>query len=275
MQNDPQMIPASTIETIDTGLFEWVDKYLNLHTKTNKGFVKSPVLWLGTERVFQIKSDQRIRDKAGKLILPLITINRSSMTKDSSFKGSFQAHLPGNSAGTSTRWKQQYNQEKTSNFQKANHFNDSLGNETGKPEEDKAIVYNHYNTQMPVYVTMMYDITMRAEYQQQINDLIQPFITTTGQINSFIFQHDTHRYEAFVQPDFSQNDTITSLGEQDRVFETKITIKVLGYLIGEGINNPKPSVSRKENRTKIRWTRERTMVGDRIPHKDKDKDYRD
>ena len=275
MQNDPKVVPASTIETVDTGFYEWVDKSLNLHTRTNKGLVKAPVLWLGTERVFQIKSDQRIRDIHGKLILPLITINRNSMTKDPSFKGSYQAHLPGNSAGASTSWKKNYNQEKTSNFQKERHFADTKGNETNKPIQDSGIVYDHYSTEMPVYLTMMYEVVIRAEYQQQMNDLLQPFITSTGQINSVIFKKDGHRYEAFIQQDFSQNDTVSNLAEQARVFETKITVKVLGYLLSEGVNRDKPILSRKENRARIRFTRERTMVGDKIPWKDKDNDYRD
>lgn len=275
MRNNPKTVPASTIETVDTGFYEWVNKGLDLHTKTNKGVIKAPVLWLGTERVFQIKSDQRIRDTHGKLILPLITINRTSMTKDPSFKGSFQAHMPTGTAGGATLWKKNYNQEKTSNFQKERHYHDSKGNETGKSVQDAGIVYDNYTTEIPVYLTMMYEVVIRAEYQQQMNDLLQPFITSTGQINSVIFKKDGHRYEAFIQQEFSQNDTVSNLAEQARIFETKITVKVLGYLLGEGANRDTPKLSRKENRARIRFTRERTMIGDKIPWKDKDNDYRD
>jgi hypothetical protein len=274
MPNNPKIIPASTIESVDTGLFDWVDKILNLHTKSNQGLIKPLVLWLGTERVYQIKSDQRIRDTHGKLILPLITVNRSSMTKDPGFKGAFQAHIPENQL-SSTEWKKEVNQEINSKFQMSEHYKKSKGNQTGKPEQIGAIVYNRYSTQIPVYMTMMYDITVRAEYQQQMNDLMQPFMTVTGQISSFIIKKDGHRYEAFIEQSFSQNDTVANLAEQDRVFETKVTIKVLGYLVGEGTNSPNPKLSRKENRARVRWTRERTMVGDKIPHKDKDDDYRD
>ena len=108
-----------------------------------------------------------------------------------------------------------------------------------------------------------------------MNDLLQPFITSTGQINSFYFGKDGHTFEAFIQQDFQQNNNITSLSEQERVFETKITIKVLGYLVGEGLNMNRPSLSRKENRAKIRFSKERTIVGDKVPWKDKDNDYRD
>ena len=51
--------PASTLETIDTGIYEWLDEVLDLHTRTNQGIYKVPVIWLGTERVWQIKNDVR------------------------------------------------------------------------------------------------------------------------------------------------------------------------------------------------------------------------
>ena len=101
------------------------------------------------------------------------------------------------------------------------------------------------------------------------------FITSTGQINSFIFNKDGHRYEAFIEQEFGQNDSVSSLGEDERIFETKVSIKVLGYLVGEGLNRKRPTLTRKENRAKIRFTRERSMVGDKVPWKDKDNDYRD
>ena len=275
MQNDPKKVPASTIETIDTGLFEWVDKYLNLHTVTNKGLAKAQTLWLGTERVYQIKKDKRIRDAHGKLILPLVTINRSSMSKDPSFKGSYQANLPGNAGEGANEWKQEVNQETNSRFQTADFSRKSGGSRQGKPDQYGGTVYDNYTLAMPVYMTMMYDVTIRTEFQQQMNDLLTPFMTATGQINSFILRKDGHAYEAFIQQDFAQNDTVSNLAEQERIFETKITIKVLGYLMGETVNAKSPTAKRKENRARIRWTRERSMVGDKIPHKIIDDDYRD
>lgn len=269
-----QATPACTLETIDGAMYDFIEE-LNLHTNTNKGLNKVKTLWLGTERVFQIKSDKRIRDATGALILPLVTLNRTSIAKDPTFKGAFQAHYPKGTEGSSTTTKRTINQEKTSNYQTAELGKDSKGTGYGKAEQDNAIVYNYYNSPVPVYVTVMYDITLRSEYQQQMNDLLQPFITVTGGINSFIFGKDGHRFEAFVQQEFGQNNNMTNLGEQERMFETKVTIKVLGYLVGEGLNMNRPSLSRKENRAKIRFSRERTIVGDKVPWKDKDNDYRD
>ena len=127
----------------------------------------------------------------------------------------------------------------------------------------------------PVYVAVTYTITLRSEYQQQMNALSQPFMTKTGNINSFMLKNDNYRYEAFIQPDFSENKNLDNLAEEERMFETKVQIKVQGYLVGEGDNREKPKVIIRENRTKVRISRERVIIGDKIPWKDKDKDYRD
>ena len=63
----------SKIETIDVALFEWVNEELNLHTTTNRGYKKVPVVWVSAERAYQAKRSKEMRDKEGALILPLIS----------------------------------------------------------------------------------------------------------------------------------------------------------------------------------------------------------
>ena len=50
-------IVASSFEDIDFSMYNFVDKTLNLHTKTNKGIEKVPIIWLGSERAFQVKNN--------------------------------------------------------------------------------------------------------------------------------------------------------------------------------------------------------------------------
>ena len=61
---------------------------------------------------------------------------------------------------------------------------------------------------LPSYVTVMYSVTLRSEYVQQINDMIQPFITRTGNINNFFIREDGHKFEGFVKGDYGQNNNI-------------------------------------------------------------------
>ena len=84
---------SSTIEDIDYAIVSWIKEDLALSATTNEGFNRVPVLWQAPERAFQVKHDKELRDDAGALKLPLISIDRTSITKDPSKKGSFQAHL--------------------------------------------------------------------------------------------------------------------------------------------------------------------------------------
>jgi hypothetical protein len=267
----------STIETIDTAMYRYVDDVLNLKVNTNKGLEKVKVLWVGAERAFQIKNDKELRDSAGKLILPLIAVHRDSISKDPTFKGAFQANLfehPDYKGGAITTVRR-IKQDKTRNFANSRKARDlKNGNETGKVSNSK-IVYQEITVPAPTYVTVMYSITLRTEYQQQMNSLLQPFITKTGNINGFILEDENYKYEAFIQADFAETKNLDNMAEEERMFETKVQIKVLGYLIGEGDNREKPKVTIRENRVKVRITRERVIIGDKIPWKDKDNNYRD
>ena len=96
---------SSTIEDIDYAIVSWVKDDLNLSAQTNEGFVNVPVLWQAPERAFQVKNAKDLRDDAGALKLPLISIERTTITKDPAKKGSFQAHYYSDrNNGRSGRW---------------------------------------------------------------------------------------------------------------------------------------------------------------------------
>jgi len=263
----------STLETIDMALFDFINDGLNIHAKTNKGFKKAPVIWVSSERAFQIKNDKNLRDSTGKLILPMVTIERSSIEKDPNFKGTFQAHIPQNSGlkRNVVAAARRINQEKTSNFANADarRLNgditrtDGIGlGQSNSPRENKKIVTQTIVMPLPNYITVMYSVTLKSEYVQQINDMIQPFITRTGNINNFFIKRDGHKFEGFVQSDYGQNNNISNLGEEERTYETKVDLKILGYLMGEGPNDDRPKLSITENFVEVKVPRERVIVGD-------------
>jgi len=102
-----------------------------------------------------------------------------------------------------------------------------------------------------------------------MNQLVTPFITKTGAINTFLLKREGHRYEAFIQESFSQDNNVSSLDEAERMYQTSVTIKVLGYLIGEDKNQEKPKVVIRENAVQIRMPRERVITADEVPTIDK------
>ena len=58
-----------TLETIDVAFYEHIKDVFNIHTISNSGFVKVPVLWSGAERAFQ-----NLFSDTGKNTLPCKTL---------------------------------------------------------------------------------------------------------------------------------------------------------------------------------------------------------
>ncbi len=115
---------------------------------------------------------------------------------------------------------------------------------------------------IPVYVNMDYKILIKTEYQQQMNNLMAPFITRTGQINGFIMKRNGHLYEGFIEQGFAHNNNMANLDEEIRTFSSEITIKVLGYLIGEGPNDDRNIVRVDENIIEILFPQEGIVHAD-------------
>jgi hypothetical protein len=105
-------------------------------------------------------------------------------------------------------------------------------------------------------VNVEYKIHVKTEYQQQMNTLITPFMTRTGQINALTRKRNGHTYEMFIDQNFTHSNNVANLGEDVREFNTEINIRVLGYLIGEGPNDDRPIVRVDENTVEYQFPKE-------------------
>ena len=278
MANKEITLQPSTIETIDQAMYDLINNTLSLHTTTNAGWKKVPVLWISPERSFHVKKKE-IRDKVGKLKLPIISIERTSFSKDPNFKGAWQANIFTDKSGPrgykkhSRRVAKRISEEKTRDFASADSKEKTGDNHF--PTDNRKIVYEEIYTPIPVWVTVNYSITLRTEYQQQMNDLMTPFVTRTGNINSLLIDNSGHQYEAFIQQELAQSNNMSNLGEEERTFQTKVDIKVLGYLLGDGANEEAPKIITKETTVEIKLVRERVIIGDEKPWKTDNKKYRE
>ena len=282
MPNKEIILEPSTLETIDFAIYNLINEGFDLHTSTNSGFKKVPVLWISPERAFDSKSKDirdHIRDSVGKLVLPLITIERTSMSKDPTFKGGYQANLFPELSGPRGYRKHQrlvsrkIVQKATRKF--ASSKSAKLNGQENFPIDNRKVVYEETYAPIPVWVNVGYSIKLRTEYQQQMNDLLAPFITKTGNINSLVASYNGHRYEVFIEQDYAQNNNVSNLGEDERSFDTTVKLKVLGFLLGEGENEEVPKIVTKETIVEVKLVRERSIVGDKKPWESDDDDFRD
>lgn len=263
-RTEDRPFPRSTMETIDKALHTFVSETLDINCVTTTGFRKVPVIWSSAERMYQSKSDQRIRDKEGALVMPLITVERTGIVKDPSRKGTVFANIPpiDKVKGGSISVSRKVNQGKTSNFENAQ--SKRKRGQLNFPGAAGKTVYETLTIPLPVYVTIKYEITLRSEYQEQMNQMLTPFITRPGGINYVIIEEGRLRYEAFVQEDFAQNNNIRNFSNEERKFETKVTIEVLGWLTSQDKNSLQPDFAVREGVVEVKIPRERVALADEL-----------
>lgn len=262
------ILKPSNQETVDYAVLKWVDETLNISAETNTGFRKIPIIWLTAERSFLVKSNKEIRQpESDTLIFPLISIKRENMERAQAAA----RPIPGN------LFKQRVNgldfpinqfyvgkkiqQDKTNNFAKADSLRLHNPDSNFPTPKNQRIVYKRYYTPLPIYYNFTYSINIRTDYQIQLNEIIQPFLTYSNNITNFMIYSRNHRYEAFFDSINFENN-IDSLGEEERKYEASVKLKVLGYVTGEGVNSQIGNYSTTENQVKVVFPREHVMIGD-------------
>tara|TARA_R110000824_G_scaffold275629_1_gene464275 strand:+ start:536 stop:1390 length:855 start_codon:yes stop_codon:yes gene_type:complete len=257
----------SSLEDIDFAVYKFVDEVMNLSTKTNKGFRKTPVIWSGSERSHNIKDDNINRDLTGMIVLPVMSIERTSVKKDEKSRVIPFAKLdPTNDLkGGFLKVNKVIQQDKTRNFARADaqrrRGQQNFPLYKNKKKNNK-IVYETLTIPIPIYVTVGYKIVLRTEYQEQMNDLLTPFIRVSNGHKRVLIEHNSNQYEAFFEEDYAISNNVSSYEVSERKYETSLTINVFGYLIGDEKNQKQPRVVRRENAVQIRFARERIVVLD-------------
>jgi len=265
-------IQPSTLENIDFAFFDFINDKMNNSAITNEGWKKTPIIWASSERSYLSKNNKDLRDDDGTLILPLITIERTSMNKSKTRKGKYyglSGLLPEDNRFGRITIARKIVKDKTNNFTVADNikkFNtvERTPNRQGYfPGKSKGkVVYETLSVPLPIYVSMNYEVTLRTEYVQQMNDLMSPFITLGSSISYFVIEKNGHRYEAFLQEGLNLANNVSSLGTDERNYTTKVTFEVLGYIIGEAPNGERPKIIRRENAVEVKIPRERVIFGD-------------
>lgn len=261
---DIELAPSS-LEDVDKAAYNWLNNTMDIKTTTNKGFKKTPVQWVAGEKVYQSKNNPNLRDKSGALIMPMITLERTAVVKDPNRKGTAWGNIPNNrdNKGGAITIARVIKQDKTGNFQNAQskRLKGKLNFRTTKLEKT---VYETITIPMPVYVEVTYKISLRTEYQQQMNTMVQPFITNPGGTNYLKISNNNHSYEAFIQSDFALQNTVADM-QGERIYETFVELKVIAALIGDGPNQEGPVYSRRESAVDVKIAREHIVLNPDVP----------
>tara|TARA_R100000008_G_C3575467_1_gene164974 strand:+ start:495 stop:1400 length:906 start_codon:yes stop_codon:yes gene_type:complete len=266
-----ESINFSTFETIDFAFYDFVNEDMEIQTSTNKGWKKVPIIWASPERAFFSKEKKELYDLDGTLIYPIISIERTGISKNLNEKGKYWGGAPFDMSsmnGGRIVAKRRIVRDKTNNYgvvynrKKFSGTSRTPSRQSYYPSNNKKIVVETWYIPQPVYVTVTYNVTLISNYQHQMNQMVQPFTSLGGHINSFVIKKDGHSYETFLDSNLVQTNNVSSYNEEERVYNTKVSFKVLGYLIGEGDNQRRPKIVKRENAVEVKIPRERVITGE-------------
>ena len=257
------LIPSS-LEDIDFAMYDYIDTTLDIHIANHDKLTKVPVVWATAERTFQVKKDSEFRDAEGTLKYPLIVVERIGMDKSLSRKGRFFGNIPPTKDTKQNNFKvyTRIKQDKTANFANAEAQRITKGTHINFVMPETKVVREHIMVPMPVHVELKYKVTLISEYQQHANSMTTPFITKSGNVNYFIMQRNGHIYEGFIGENFAHDNSISDLGEEERKFQTDIEIEVIGYILGDGVNQKQPFAVKRETIVDVKIPRERAIFSD-------------
>jgi hypothetical protein len=189
--------------TIDSAILTYLQtKIRPVVTHDNKQ-IQVPVIYGSPERWKSVQVDGAIRDKNGKILLPIMMLRRTGMKKNSIYSPVNKYHRYVFKTGWNSR----------NIYDKFAALNGITPSET------------YHSSMVPDHYEMTYDVMIWTEYMEQMNKLIENVSFESdeywGEDNNYKFISRIDSYEQIT--DLPTN--------QDRIVRSKFSINVRAYIL--------------------------------------------
>jgi len=264
-------VPASGIEETDRALFDLFDGRLSFQVKVKDQSTKVPVVFSTGERFALTRRKKAIRDRNNAIILPIISIHRTSVDTSPGQSGygtpiSFrdqQSYVVRKRLDPRDRdyqrivnklgLKNQHNVADRANFEKSDIFpgnvvksgrlasrrnlnnlsltDDPKGNLLRNEIGDN--IFEIITLPYPTFMAITYEITFWTQYMQQMNQMIEIlFSQFDGQDHAFQMESKTgHKYVAYVKSPMNSEDNFADFSSDERVIKYTFNMIVPSYLL--------------------------------------------
>ncbi len=154
-----------TLEDVDTSIINYVKNIIRPSFKENNEIFKVPVMYGNEERWVAARKRGILKDKNGALLLPLIMLKRTEVSKNSDFINGMEHDLKRNADQfvVSQQWS------------KTNQYDRFSVQQGIKPITEFAV------TTPPNYVSINYDFVIWTNFISQMNSLVESFIEFNNQ----------------------------------------------------------------------------------------------
>ena len=237
--NTDYVIPSCGVEDLDFAIFNLFDKQIPLYYDLHGELKKVPVIFATGERFALLRRKRPIVDRNGALILPLISITRSSIenvpSKGIANNQMFPHVVTKRISHKDLEHRQNKNYENLKNVEGENlNLEPDL---SLKPRLNKNIVET---IEMPAlkYFGAIYDISIWSSFTQQMNKLLETIINayTLNPGQQFQLESDKgYTFSAFVDSSISQDTNYADFTDAERYIKYNMSISATGYIIAPNI----------------------------------------
>ena len=204
--NDTVKTPKCTIYDVDYAIMWFIRNEIRPQVIENKKTLDVPLLYASGERWSQVQKHGYLRDQNGKLMTPLMTLRRSTITERDTLK-KLDVNL--NPSGNAQVMKNKYTL--------ANKYDRFSMLQGTKPTGE------YFVTAVPEFIDVAYELFIWTEYVEQLNSIIEQIMPTGG-----FAWGETWKFPTYVQ-DYTfetMNDTGT-----DRVVRATLPLLTKGTLL--------------------------------------------
>ena len=200
------------LQDIDEAVFYYFENVIQPTVIQNGNKINVPISYASQERWAAVQSDGYYRDKNGKLMYPLIMVQRTGFEKNRTLANK----LDGNNVNNFAVSKARYNQQ--------NQYTpfDILNNWT---PSDK-----FYLTPVPDYINITYNCVVFTNFIQENNKIVEAIEFASdsywGDKNRFYFRTYIDRFDSTAE--YTTND--------ERIAKTSMSITLYGYIIPDAMN---------------------------------------
>jgi|13_taG_2_1085334.scaffolds.fasta_scaffold03204_2 hypothetical protein len=237
-------IPSCGLEDVDKSVFNLFDREIPLYYTLDGERRKVPVIFATGERFAILRRKQPIIDRKGALILPLISINRTSIenvpSKGRANNEMLKHVITNKLSSKDMEYRQLNNPEGFKNAPFKNKDNLEVDSSLKSRFKDNIIE----TIEMPPVKSfgVVYDITVWSSFTSQMNKLLETIISayTINPGQQFKLTTDKgYWFPAFVDSSFSPETSYTEFTDSERYIKTSFTINATGYLILPNIDGGK------------------------------------
>jgi hypothetical protein len=215
------------LQDLDEAVLYYFDEVIQPHVIQNGERIKVPLIYGSPERFKTIQKDGFLRDKSGKMMMPIAMFKRDSLENKRNISQKVDAGDPKLYVAFQAGWN---HKNAYSNFEVLNN---------------KIPTKKFVASVIPDYVTLTYSFIIQTYYVEQLNKIVEAINYAADS-----YWGDPERYRFKAKIDTFNTTTEINQGE-NRIVRSTFTLRLHGYIIPDVLQKDINAVKKYNTKSKV------------------------